>query len=226
MAHSARRSHRRLQPVVDGAITLVYLLQMIPGKMGNELHEACGIAFVALFALHHALNHGWTRRLGRRGDLRSRVALASDLLLTICVAGTALTGVLMSRSVAPALAVPALAHVVRPLHGTLAYSGLMVCALHVGLHVRMLRGYAGKTGAVSIPWGQPIAAAAIGAWAFVRLGVTGKLMEQPSFPDAMTPLPLQLVLHLALCLPFVVVGSLVDVRASNRKKTRGRDSHE
>ena len=139
-------------------------------------------------------------------------------MLTVCVASTALTGILMSRSLVPALAVPPVAHIVRPLHGALAYAGLMTCALHVGLHVRVIRGYMGKRGRVQVPWAQPLIAAAVGAWAFARLGVAGKLLGQPSFPDGMTPLVAQLLLHLALCLPFVVIGSMIDISAQEGKK--------
>jgi hypothetical protein len=50
--------------------------------------------------------------------------------------------------------------------------------------------------------------------------VAGKLLGQPSFPDGMTPLVVQVLLHLALCLPFVVVGSMVDMNE------QGGASHE
>lgn len=214
------QGRRWLRPAVDATMTVALLLQMVPGKTGNQLHEATGAVFVALFVLHHALNWGWWRRLGKRAGLRSRCALLSDVLLTACVVGTALTGILMSRSLMPALAVAGVAHVVRPLHGALAYAGLMACAFHVGLHVRVLRGYLGKRGRVQVPWVQPLVAVAIGIWASARLGVAGKLLGQPSFPDGMTPLVAQVLLHLALCLPFVVVGSMVDMNE------QGGASHE
>ena len=206
---------RWLRPAVDAAMTLVYLLQMTPGKLGNVTHELAGIGFVVLFALHHVLNRGWPRRLVGRGSLRSRAVLAGDVVLLACVVGVAMTGVLMSRSVLPALALPAVSHVVRPLHGTLAYLGLMTCALHVGLHLRMMRAYAGGRGARrgAPAWRAPMQLAlsmALGAMAFVRLGVAGKLLGQPSFPDGMTPLALQLAWHLALAAPFVMVGSMLD----------------
>ena len=199
-------------------MTVALLLQMVPGKMGNRLHEATGAVFVALFVLHHALNRGWRKRLGSRSDLRSWCARVSDVVLMMCMVGAALTGILMSRSLVPVLAVPAVAHSVRPLHGTLAYVSLMTCAFHMGLHVRVVRGYLGKKGKINVPWAQPLITVAIGAWAFVRLGVAGKLAGEPSFPDGMTPLALQLLLHLALCLPFTVAGVMIDVAAQGGKR--------
>lgn len=202
-------------------MTVVYLMQMLPGKLGNTLHELLGLAFVVLFAVHHLLNRGWFQRLGRRHNLRARMILASDVALLVCMVGVAATGVLMSRSAVPMLSVPLVAHVVRPLHGTFAYAGLMVMALHVGLHTRMLRGYAGLRGA---PAGTTAgvmalvaASLALGCWAFVRLGVAAKLLGQPSFPDGMTPLALQLAYHLALVAPFVVAGALVDLQTKGQR---------
>lgn len=220
--HEGGGSWRWLRPVVDASMTVLYLLQMAPGKVGNPLHEAAGIALAALFVTHHMLNRGWVLRLGRAGNMRARLVLASDVALTVCVAGLALTGVLMSRSAVPWATVPAVAHVVRPLHGTCAYLGLMLMSLHVGMHMRVLRGYARVRGQVASDRTKTAAALAaalaLGAWAFVRLGVAGKLAGAPSFPDGMTPLGVQLALHLALASPFVLLGTIVDglVRAKGQ----------
>lgn len=222
VAQKGSGTNRWLRPAVDTSMTVAYLLQMAPGKLGNPLHEAVGIALAALFVLHHVLNRGWVRRLGRAGSMRARVVLASDFALTACTAGLALSGVLMSRSAVPWASVPAVAHVVRPLHGACAYLGLMLVSLHVGMHVRVLRGYAGLRGRAGLARGKVVAATAaalaLGAWAFVRLGVAGKLAGAPSFPDGMTPLGVQLALHLALASPFVLLGTIVDglVRAKGQ----------
>ena len=39
---------RRLRPVVDGAMAVVLLLQMVPGKTGNALHEVFCLPFLVL----------------------------------------------------------------------------------------------------------------------------------------------------------------------------------
>ena len=214
-----------LRPAVDAIMTLLFLFQMVPGRMGNALHELTGIAFAVLFVVHHALNRGWFRRLGGRRTVRARMVLVGDVVLTACVVGVALTGVLMSRSAMPALAMPSVSHIVRPLHGMFAYVGWMVCALHVGLHARIMRGYAKRSVTTSDGFSRGqlalfAASIAAGAWACVRLGVFAKLAGQPSFPNAMTPLPIQVMLHLALALPFVVVGSMIDARAASRHRSR------
>ena len=223
-----RRVPSWLRPLVDAAMTVVFLAQMVPGKTGNALHELLGIVFAALFLVHHVLNRGWLRRLGRGRTLRARLTVASDVVLMIAMLGTIASGVLMSRSAAPALSVPAVAHVVRPLHGTCAYLSLMAMSLHVGLHMRVLRSYAGLRGPSHSGKVAPLAVLAasfvLGTWAFVRLGVLAKLLGETSFPDGMTPLALQLAYHLALAAPFVALGSLVaSRRTSDTSLADGRE---
>ena len=81
-------------------MTVVYLLQMVPGKMGNPLHEVMGIAFVALFVIHHLLNRGWLRRLGSRRTSYARIVLVSDVLLTVCMVVMLFTGLAVTASAA------------------------------------------------------------------------------------------------------------------------------
>jgi hypothetical protein len=45
-----------------------------------------------------------------------------------------------------------------------------------------------------------------GAYAFVSLGVATKLSWGLSFPDGMTPLPVLVLKHVLLSLPFVLAG--------------------
>lgn len=136
-----RRQPRWARRVVDTAMAVVYLLQMAPYQMGGLFHEAAGISLVALFVLHHVLNAGWLRASHRRGDARAWLSIVLNLALVACVAGIAVSGILMSKHVAKPLSVTSLAHVVRPLHACLTYAGLMAMALHVGLHVRVIGAY-------------------------------------------------------------------------------------
>lgn len=216
--------------MVDAALGVVYLLQMAPGRLGNPLHEVLGLAFVILFVTHHLLNHGWFGRLGRQHGPMPRPTLVVDVLLTVCATSVALTGVLMSRSVLPALSVPALAHLARPLHGASSYAGLMAVSLHVGMHMRVIRRYMGLRGKPQAGKISTIALAITslvpGVWAFLQLGVMAKLTGRPGFPDALTPLPLQLVEHIALVLPFVALGSMVSEAMFYAKQKESRREHD
>lgn len=201
-----------VRPAVDAAMTCVLLFQMLPGKTGNVAHELGGVAFFVLFAVHHGLNIGWFKRLCARGGARAALALASDVLLTVAVFGAALTGMFMARSVLAFMAVPSISHLVRPLHTCLSYAAFLLSAFHAGLHMRVLRAYVGARGSERPKWAlaAELAALALGTWAFVRLGVAGKLAARPSFPDAVTPLAVQLGLHAALAAGAATLGMLAD----------------
>ncbi|MBR1830686.1 MAG: DUF4405 domain-containing protein [Atopobiaceae bacterium] len=208
---------RWARPVIDGAMTLVYLLQMAPYQMGQVYHEWAGLSFVALFVAHHALNAGWLRRARKHGTTQAHLTITLDVALTACVTGIALSGILMSKKAVPALTVTSLAHFSRPLHACLTHLGLMLISLHVGMHAPILRGYARRaTGRKLNASLSPVAFAivsvsclAAGAWAFMRLGVMTKLTMGMSFPDGTTPLPVLVMEHLLLASPFVLAGALL-----------------
>ena len=221
-SQTPHRIPRFLRPAVDAGLALTYLVQMLPGPVGNPVHELCGLAFVALFVAHHVLNRGWLSRLGRQHSLRARVTLASDVVLTACVLLTALAGVAMSRSVLPLLAQPQLAHVARPLHGASAHLGLMAVSLHVGLHLRVIGAYAGlrvtREPRRALAWVLLAVAVALGLIAALHLDVPAKLTGQPGFPDAMTPWPQQLAWHLALVAPFLAIGALLSTQGAKPRE--------
>jgi hypothetical protein len=180
-------------------MALVYLLQMAPYQTGGWYHEVSGLAFVGLLVFHHVLNARWLRAELRRRD---RLPLVLDAVLLICVAGIAASGMAMAQHVR-ILQVEGLAHIARTAHACLTYAGLMLVSLHVGLHVPH-----GWLKSLSV--GQRALLMAIvlasGAYAFVNLGVATKLSWGMSFPDGMTPLPVLVLKHLLLALPFVLLG--------------------
>lgn len=221
------KTPRWTRPTVDMAMTLVYLLQMAPSRLGGVYHEFAGIGFVALFALHHLLNWGWLGRASKARGLVPRVNAVLDVVLTACVVGIAVTGILMSKHALVALSQPSLAHLARPLHACLVYLGLIVVSLHVGMHLPVVQGYARQaTGRKKAAWPQWLrvfvvaASFVVGVIAFGRLNVATKLTMGMSFPDGVTPLPLLLAWHLALAAPFVTCGSLLQQALRRRPHSK------
>lgn len=180
-------------------MALVYLLQMAPYQTGGWYHEVSGLAFVGLLVFHHVLNARWLRIEVRQRDW---LPLVLDAALFICVAGIALSGMAMAQHVR-FLQVEGLAPAARTAHACLTYAGLMLVSLHVGLHVP--HGWLERLSS-----GVRILVAAFalvaGAYAFVSLGVATKLSWGLSFPDGMTPLPVLVLKHVLLSLPFVLAG--------------------
>ncbi|MDO5119680.1 MAG: DUF4405 domain-containing protein [Coriobacteriales bacterium] len=207
-------------------MTVVLLLQMAPSQLGGLYHELAGIAFVALFVVHHAFNRGWVGRARRARGQVPRVNAVLDVVLTACVVGIAVSGALMSKHALVSLAQPSLAHVVRPLHACLSYAGLIVVSLHVGLHVPVVCGYARCKKAAWPWWARTLVAVVslvVGAVAFRRLDVATKLSMGMSFPDGVTPLPFLLAWHIALSAPFVTCGSLLNDALVARQRTKSQE---
>ncbi len=190
---------------VDVAMALVYLLQMAPYRTEGWYHEVAGLAFVGLLTAHHVLNARWLRVEVRQHDW---LPIVLDVALLTCVAGIALSGMAMAQHVR-FLQVEGLAHIARTAHACVTYAGLMLVSLHAGLHMPhgWLEGL--SSGARILVAASALAA---GAYAFVSLGVATKLSWGLSFPDGMTSLPVLVLKHVLLALPFVLAGCGMAIR--------------
>ena len=85
----------------------------------------------------------------------------------------------------------------------------MLVSVHVGLHVPhgWLEGLS-----VSARILVAVSALAAGVYAFVSLGVATKLSWGLSFPDGVTPLPVLVLKHVLLALPFILAGCGMAIR--------------
>ena len=200
-----RTVSRRMRLTVDVAMALVYLLQMAPYQTGGWYHEVAGLAFVGLLIVHHVLNARWLRIEARQRDW---LPLVLDAALLICVAGIVLSGMAMAQHVR-FLQVEGLAHIARTAHACITYAGLILVSVHVGLHVPH-----GWLEGLSVGARVLVAAFALvaGAYAFVSLGVATKLSWGLSFPDGMMPLPVLVLKHVLLALPFILAGCSMAIR--------------
>ena len=197
-----RRGARQARVLVDVAMALVYLLQMEPYQTGGWYHELSGIAFVILLVVHHVLNARWLKAELRRRDW---LPLLLDAMLLACIAGVAVTGILMAQHVR-LLQLEGMAHLVRPMHACLTYAGLMLVSLHAGMHLPR-RGFDQLAPVVKAA--LTVAVAVLGCYAFVSLNVLAKLSMGMSFPDGMTPLPVLAGKHVLLAGPFALLGMVI-----------------
>ena len=201
---------------IDVAMAICYLLQMAPYRTGGWYHEVAGLVFVVLLVAHHALNIRWLRSEWR---LRAWLALALDASLLACVAGVALSGMAMAQHVMP-LRVGGLSNFARRLHACLTYLGFMLVCVHTGTHMPAVRRFMASRGESTRRLPRLlvcVVTVALGAYAFVRLGVATKLSMGMSFPDGTTPLAVLVLRHLLLAGPFVLVGGLIAPRGEKRR---------
>lgn len=131
---------QKIKCTVDLGMTVLLSLLMAYSLVGEAAHEWLGMAMLALFILHHALNFKWLKnvRNGRYSGFRVlQTALAALILLTML--GSMVSGILMSRHVFGAVRFRA-GDWTQSVHLFCAYWGFVLMSLHLGLHWTMILG--------------------------------------------------------------------------------------
>ena len=84
----------------DLLMSALLLLLMSYSLVGEAAHEWLGVGIFLLFALHHVLNIKWCRNLFRGKYPPIRILqTVIDLLVFLCMAGSMISGILLSRYV-------------------------------------------------------------------------------------------------------------------------------
>ena len=133
-------SKQRAKYLIDFGMTVLLPLLMAYTLVGEAAHEWLGMAMLALFVLHHALNFRWLRNLprGRYSGFRIlQTVLAVLIFLTML--GSMISGILMSRYVFGFLHLR-MGDWTQRVHLFCAYWGFLLMSLHLGLHWAMILG--------------------------------------------------------------------------------------
>ena len=131
--------------IIDIIITVVLFLLMAYSMAGEVIHEWLGIGIFVLFLLHHILNSQWIQNL-RKGKYTLFRILQTVLVILVLVsmAGSMLSGIVLSRHVFSFLPVMGGSSWARKLHMLSAYWGFIFLSLHLGLHWSMVTGIVKK----------------------------------------------------------------------------------
>ena len=136
MAH--KTAARRL---VDLLMTVVLLLLMACFLTEQESHEWLGAGMLVLFVIHHILNFKWLKALIRGKYTPFRVLqTALVLLVLLCMLGSMLSGIWMSRYVFDFLPTQGRMGLARTAHLLCAYWGFLLLSAHLGLHWGIMLG--------------------------------------------------------------------------------------
>lgn len=177
-----------LKICVDIAMTVVLLLLMTYELIGKATHEWIGISMFVLFVLHHILNGKWSKNIlkGKYSVLRIfQTALVVSVLL--CMAGSMVSGVVLSRHAFAFLAIRGGQSWARTLHLLCSYWGFVLMSLHLGFHWSMMMGMAKKhfgSSSRKRTWLLQVAAAAFaayGVFAFVQREIGSYMFMKNEF---------------------------------------------
>lgn len=129
--------------LVDLLMTVVLLLLMAYFLTDQEIHEWLGAGMLVLFVVHHILNRKWLQALGRGKYTPFRILqTALALLVLLCMLGSMLSGIWMSRYVFDFLPTQGHMGLARTAHLLCAYWGFLLLSAHLGLHWGIMLGAA------------------------------------------------------------------------------------
>lgn len=203
---------------VDIGMTAVLLLLMAYGMVGEALHEWLGAGIFVLFVIHHILNGKWSRNVLKGNYTPMRIVqtfLAAAALLAM--AGSMVSGVILSRHVFSFLPIQGGRSFARNLHMVSAYWGLVVLSLHLGIHWGMMMGMAKKLVKKPLPacrrllQGMACLIAGYGIYAFLKREIGSYMLLKSHFVffDFEEPLVLFLMDYIAVMGLFVWIGHYI-----------------
>lgn len=200
---------------IDIAMTIGLLLLMAYQLVGDEAHEWIGIVMLMLFVVHHILNRKWSGNILRGNYTAYRICQTAIVaLILLCMAGSMISGIVLSRYVFNFLNISTGTSWARVMHMLCAYWGFVLMSLHLGFHWNIMISMAGKAvanGAANLTIVSRVIAGLIaiyGAIAFVRRDIWNYLTLKNHFAffDFTEPVIFFLLDYLAIMAMFVFVG--------------------
>ena len=179
---------QQAKTAVDILMTLCLLFLMPYELIGEAIHEWIGAGMFLLFIIHHILNRKWTGNLtkGRYTPLRI-IQTILVILILICILGSMVSGIILSRHVFAFLEIRGLSAPARVIHMTCAYWGFVLMSLHLGIHWGMMMGMAGKMfpkPSKTRTWILRLAGIGIagyGVYAFIKRDILSYLLMQVQY---------------------------------------------
>ena len=226
-----RAAVRRL---VDLLMTVALVLLMAYFLTDQEIHEWLGAGMLVLFIIHHILNFKWLKALNRGKYTPCRILqTALALLVLLCMLGSMLSGIWMSRYVFDFLPTQGHMGLARMAHLCCAYWGFILLSAHLGLHWGMVLGAARQAAGNKKPSARCTAVlrvlscgiSAYGVYVFLRHHIADYLFLRSHFvffdyeqPPVLYFLDLLAMMGLWIALPYYLGKAL--------RNRAGRTSHQ
>lgn len=215
--------------LIDFAMTVALMFLMTYELIGAANHEWIGAAMFVLFLIHHILNVNRGKNLfhGKYTLLRFCQTFLV-LLVLLCMIGSMVSGIILSRHVFRFLSVSGGKSWARTLHMLCAYWGYVLMSLHLGIHWNMMIGMAKRI--VKKPsevrkWILRVIAiliAGYGVYAFIQRDIGNYMLLKSSFVffDFGEPLYLFLLDYIAIMGLFVFIGHYISAGAKKISRSK------
>lgn len=127
------RAKQKIRLCVDFVMVILMPCLMAYAFMEGKLHEWLGLAMFLLFFLHHLLNAGWHRALGKGAYTANRIlGTVTNLLLLLAMVFLAVSSVILS-GYAPWNIKGSMA-AARLMHLALSYWVFVLASFHLGIY--------------------------------------------------------------------------------------------
>jgi len=131
--------------VIDIGMMACLLLLMPYSLLGETAHEWIGMGMLVLFLLHHWFNRKWLSAVNRGAYSPYRLLqTALVIVMLLLMAGSMVSGILLSNHVFHFAKPVSHAETARQLHMLCAYWGFLVMSVHLGIHWNMTVAMAGR----------------------------------------------------------------------------------
>lgn len=177
--------------VVQDAVMIIILLSLVGYHLwGDIVHEWLGIIFILTIFLHNGLNTHWFKKLLIAEYAVFRILqVVINLLLALLILSTIISGLMLSRHVLPDLPIHSSSDLVRKIHMTSVHWSLVIIAVHLGIHWKMLVNFFCQVGHISphnivVKYLMPsifVAITAYGLFAFSDRGILPYLLMKIDF---------------------------------------------
>ena len=122
-------------------LIMLFLLLFLMGYQfwGAAAHKAAGICMFTFFIVHNVLNYGWYKTLAKGRYTPIRIFhVIINLLLLLSMIGLMVSGIILSNHAFKFLSIEISISFARVLHMVSAYWGLILMAMHIGIHWRII----------------------------------------------------------------------------------------
>lgn len=213
-----QKSKMLVKICVDIAMTIALLLLMAYQLIGEEAHEWIGIIMFVLFLTHHLLNKNWSRNIGKgKYSVRRICQTVLVLMILLCMAGSMVSGVILSRYVFGFLHVDGAYRMAGSVHMVCAYWGFVLMSIHLGFHWNIITAMVGQAFPEVHSWqvvlvkGLAVLIAVYGVVAFVKRDIWNYMILKNHFAfyDFSEPVVFFLLDYLAVMGLFVFAGHYV-----------------
>jgi len=127
--------------IIDFVMTILMLAEMAYRFTGNIFHEIAGVSLFVLFIVHNILNRRWYKTIFRgKMNVRRILNIAVNILLLVMMLVLMISAMPISRTIFAFMHIQNNGLIARQIHTLAAYWGLILMAIHVGMHWEMVMG--------------------------------------------------------------------------------------